>query len=133
MFPLLVVIDFGQRDPSYFDLLKFDATYYHLTLFAAEAFIDTVLGRQNLQLNNKATRHFVIGVQLLREKLLLGDEDIKISDSTIRVILLLATGAHHKGDYVTAKKHMDGLRKIIDLRGGATVFRYKKLLQEMAR
>lgn len=73
-------------------------------------------------------------VRLLRERLLLINEQSRFSDSTVFVVLTLAMISHHIGEHEGAKHHLDGLRKIVDLRGGLDSFRYiPKLLIEILR
>jgi uncharacterized protein HemY len=133
MFPLAPVIGFERNQKTWFDPLTFDAAYLHIMVFAAEAFFDKIIGRQNHATNQDATLHFLKGVQLLRERLLRGDEEAKVSDSTVSAVLTLAISAHVMGEYETAQQHMKGLRKMVNLRGGIATFRSTKLLMEMLR
>jgi hypothetical protein len=76
------------------------------------------------------------GVWLLREKLLRRDEEETFSDATVSVVLILANCAYGTGDYETARQHLEGLYKIVKLRGGLATFKNnfgKKLLMEMLR
>lgn len=132
-FPLVMVTGFGENDVSWFYPLKFDAAYLHITVFAAEVFMDRVLGRQYLTTNQDATVHFLKGVQILRRRLSLQDDNAKLSDSTIAVVLTLALSAIFMGDYETFRHHMLGLHKMINLRGGIAALRGNKLLTEMFR
>lgn len=100
--------------------------------FAVQGFIDRVLRRQG-NLNPVAILHFQKGLRLLRERLLGDDDQTKISDSTMSVVLKLASVAQFDGDYETSKQHMEGLRKMVDLRGGLDVFEGTPLLLEMLR
>jgi hypothetical protein len=77
--------------------------------------------------------HLRKGLRLLRERLLGEDDDKKVSDSTIGIVLKLAVAAHFIGDYQVFKQHMEGLRKMVDLRGGLDVFKGKQVLVEMLR
>lgn len=77
--------------------------------------------------------HFQKGLQLFRERLFGEDDKAKISDSTIGIVLKLATAAPFIGDYQASEQHMEGLRRIVDLRGGLDVFKGKLLLVEMLR
>lgn len=132
-FPLVAVTGFGEQDVSWFTPLKFDAAYLHVTMFAAEVFMDRVLGRQYLNTNQDATVHFLKGVQILRKRLSLRDDNTKLSDSTIAVVLTLALSALFVGDCETFSQHMAGLHEIINLRGGIAALRGNKLLTEMFR
>lgn len=77
--------------------------------------------------------HLQKGLRLLRERLSGEDEDTKISDATMNVVLKLASATHFNGDYMSSKQHMDGLRKMVDLRGGLDAFQGNELLVEMLR
>ncbi|KAK4936665.1 hypothetical protein LTR10_022517 [Elasticomyces elasticus] len=123
LFPLVVVTGYSNKDMAWFNPLKFDPAYLHVTVFAAEIFMDKVLDRQYPATNRDATVHFLKGVQILRERLLLGDENTKPSDSTIAVVLTLALSALFMGEGETFNHHMVGLRKMVNLRGGMAAFR----------
>lgn len=57
-----------------------------------------------------------------------------VSNSTLTVVLTLATFAHIMKEYETAKHHLIGLRNIINLRGGLTTFKsHTFLLVEVLR
>lgn len=73
-------------------------------------------------------------MRLLRERLSARDEEAKLSDSTILVVLYLALHAHLTNQYTTAKHHMEGLRKMVAMRGGLGVFSYNtKLIMELQK
>ncbi|KIW39419.1 hypothetical protein, variant [Exophiala oligosperma] len=92
-----------------------------------EVLVDNVMVRRHKVVNKSATRHLVKTVQLLREKML-ERKEIYASDSTMRVILVLAITAFFLWDHETAKKHMQALRSIVDLRGGLATFHAQKIL-----
>ncbi|OAP60523.1 hypothetical protein AYL99_05525 [Fonsecaea erecta] len=133
LFPLVMVTGFTHKDMAWFDPLKFDAAYLHVTVFAAEVFMDRILGRQYSTTNQDAAVHFLKGVQILRKRLLLGGESTEPSNSTIAVVLTLAISAFFMGEDETFRHHMVGLRKMVDLRGGIAAFTGNKLLTEMFR
>ena len=126
-------MDFDSKDRAWFDDLISDAAYLHLIIVTASTFMDKVVGRQIGMTDQEVTSHFLKGLQLLRERLLFGDEELQISNSTIRVVLLLAMSAYMMGEYETAKYHMKGLCKIINLRGGLAAIKSQKLLMEILR
>src|ERR1700761_6989466 len=128
LFPLVTVTGFSPRNRAWFEPLKFDAAYLHVTVFAAEVFMDKVSGRRHPTTNQDATAHFLKGVQILRHRLARGDENTRFSDSTIAVVLTLALSAFFMGQDETFKHHMVGLRKMVSLRGGVAAFRGNKLL-----
>lgn len=80
------------------------------------------------------SEHFLKAVHLLRMKLSQSNDKIKISDETLKVVLSLASHALMLGDEKTARNHLEGLRKLVDLRGGLTTFENDpKLLIEIFR
>jgi hypothetical protein len=68
-----------------------------------------------------ATLHYVEGVRILRERLLLRGEEEKVSDATISVILTLANCAYGMGEHEAAKRHLKGLCKISKLKQGLPI------------
>jgi hypothetical protein len=133
IYPLLAAIGFQADHEERLYPIARDAVALHITAFAVEAFIDKVLRRREKMVNVAAMLHFQKGLRLLRERLLGDDDEDKISDGTMSVVLKLAGTAHFEGDYQTAKHHMDGLRNMVDLRGGLDVFKGKQLHMEMLR
>lgn len=133
MFPLIMAIGFEADNKEWLYLIGLDAAALHISAFAVEGFIDRILRRQENSINLAAMLHFQKGLRLLRERLLGEDDETKVSDSTIGVVLKLASAAHFNGDYQASKQHMEGLRKMVDLRGGLDVFKGKHLLVEMLR
>jgi hypothetical protein len=133
IFPLVVAIGFQADNTE--PLYTLDAAVLHITAFAVEGFIDRILRGQKskAKTNPTAMLHFQKGLRILRERLLGQDDEIKISNSTISVVLKLASTAHFEGEYQAAKQHMEGLRQMVDLRGGLNAFKGSKLLMEMAR
>ncbi|KAF3056652.1 hypothetical protein GL218_06462 [Daldinia childiae] len=132
IFPLRAAISFEGDDEGWRSPFGRDAVALHVMAFAVQGFIDRVLHRQG-NLNPVAILHFQKGLRLLRERLLGDDDETKISDSTMSVVLKLASVAHFDGDYETSRQHMEGLRKMVDLRGGLDIFKGTPLLLEMLR
>ncbi|KAF8847826.1 hypothetical protein BDZ45DRAFT_307962 [Acephala macrosclerotiorum] len=134
MCPLASVVDFHRKEKSWFEPYALDAAYIHVTIFAVEAFAEKITYQETTQsVKQEAALYFLKGVQLLRERLLTEDEEVKVSDSTISTVLTLAMSAKLVGEYETTKQHMEGLRKMVNLRGGLGKFGDKKLLLEILR
>ncbi|KAI1074918.1 hypothetical protein F5B20DRAFT_573754 [Whalleya microplaca] len=133
IFPLLMEIGFHPDDNAWLYPTGRDASSLHVNAFAIQSFIDRVLRRQLEDIVNPvATLHHQKGLKLLRERLHGDDDDAKISDDTISAVLKLASAAQFDGEVETARKHMQGLRKMTELRGGLDVFQYNpKLLVEI--
>jgi hypothetical protein len=115
-----------------FDPLTFDPAYLHAVISGAQAYLDVISGRSRF----RSSVHLLKTLQLLRKRLSIwdGNEQTSLSIPTILTILTLAHVAHFTGDHVAADKHLEGLRKIITLRGGvAALQNIPKLLTELLR
>lgn len=109
-----------------------DTAALYITTFAMESFVKRVLRKQP-NTSQATIMHFQKGLQLLRERLVRDDNEMKISDSTIAMVAKLASAAHFNGNYQVSKQHMQGLRRMVDLRGGVEVLNGKRLLVGMLR
>ena len=109
-----------------------DAAALHITAFSVEGFVDMFL-HQREQPNPAAMVHFQKGLTLLSDRLVGGDEKLKITDASIGVVLKLATSAHFAGDLQAERQHMIGVRKMVDSRGGLDAFKNNHLFFEILR
>ncbi|KAG9232231.1 hypothetical protein BJ875DRAFT_486285 [Amylocarpus encephaloides] len=133
IFPLMVAIGVQEDNRGSFSSIALDAALLHITASVAEGFLDRILRRRKNYINTAATLHLQKGLRLLRDTLLGEDEEKKVSDTTISVVLKLAQVAHFDGDHQASKQHMAGLRRIVDLRGGLNALNGSKLVSEMLR
>ncbi|KAK6064269.1 hypothetical protein SCUP515_11867 [Seiridium cupressi] len=137
MYPLERCIVFHKKtkiDTSWFEFLTIDAAYTHAAVFASQAYILRTSAAGTPSAYKRVMIHYSAALRLLRERLYAPEGDSKISDPTVLVVLYLALHAHFVGDYDTAKQHMDGLRKIVDIRGGLFAFGYNtKLIMELLK
>ena len=133
MFPLVGALGFQADNKDWLQLVALDAAALHITAFAIEEFIDRVLRCHQDGTNVTAMLHLQKGLQLLRERLLGQDDGTKIGDSTIGVVVKLASAAYFNGDFSSSKQHMEGIRRMVDLRGGLEIFKGKQLLVDMLR
>lgn len=137
MYPLESCILFHRKtkvDTVWFELLTSDAAYMHAAVFASQAYSLYTYNRKSPVAARRAIVHHSAALRLLRERLSVLNKGNKISDSSILVILYLALHAHFTNDYNTAKHHMEGMRKIVDMRGGLSAFGYNtKLIIELLK
>ena len=106
----------------------------HAAVFASQAYIFYTSARETPVAARRAIVHHSAALRLLRERLSVPNSEDKVSDSTVLVVLYLALHAHFMIDYKTAKHHMEGLRKIVDIRGGLIAFSYNtKLIIELLK
>lgn len=125
-FPLREATGFHTDDMDEISPFRFDAAALHIMASAVQSFIDRVLRRQENIINPAAMLHFQKGLRLLRERLLGDKDEMKASDSTVLVVLKPTGMAQFYENYQVSKQHMEGLRKMVDLRGVPDVFRGKR-------
>lgn len=127
LFPLERCIKFytqNRIDTFWFDLLTYDAAYLSAVIFMSQAYAYMVSGQRAETAGRRAVTHYSKTLRLLQERISAENPDYSISDPTILVVLHLATYAHFMNDYPTAKSHLKGLRKMVDMRGGLSAFSY---------
>lgn len=131
VYPLITAIGSQADNREWLHLCTKDVAALHLTAFSVEGFIDLFLHRR--MIGPAAMVHFHKGVTILRERLSSDDEEAKTTDATIGVVLKLAIAAHFSGEHQAAKQHMEGIRKMVDCRGGLGTFKGSELSSEMLR
>ena len=123
IFPLLMRIGFHPDGKIWLYPTGRDIAAFHINAFAIQSFIDKVLNHQSADtINPVATMHYQKGLAILRQRLEEGNVETKTSDDTITAVLKLATAAHFDGDPELSRRHMQGLRRMIDMRGGLDAF-----------
>jgi len=132
LFPLESCIFFDRRAEVWIAPLALDPAYLHTMIFTADFYFDNLqhssLPKQNL------LPHYVKALKILRERFASDDERVKVSNSTMAAVMALAGHAHLTGNHAAARNHLEGLRKIVSLRGGERSFGDSaKLLVEILR
>lgn len=92
-----------------------DICCIHSMMFSLRAFVDPGPS------SRLAAFHLAQTLHLLQARLHdfgLGQRDSALSDSTIMTIVFLVMSSEFAGDFAAAEKHLDGLLKIITLKGG---------------
>lgn len=133
IFPLLTAIGFQFDTREWLHRVTVDPAALHISAYAIETFKSRVLRREQELQDPSPMVHFQKGIELLQERLQGDDNASKISDGTIATVVKLAGSAHFDGDYETARKHMQGLRRMVDLRGGMDAFKGDWILVELTR
>ncbi|TVY84873.1 hypothetical protein LSUE1_G000681 [Lachnellula suecica] len=62
-------------------------------------------------------------IRLLRDRVESSGTELQVSDETISAVAMLATMEHEKGNLRMMRMHLDGLKKMVDLRGGLSSIR----------
>lgn len=137
MYPLERYIVFHKKtqvDTSWIELLTSDAAYMHAALFTSQAYSYHVSRRRTALVASRAMFHHSSALRLLRERISILENQGTVADSTVLVVLYLALHAHFMLDYNTAKHHLLGLKRIVDLRGGLDAFNYNlKMIIELLK
>jgi hypothetical protein len=97
----------------------------HSVLYVASTFFDIVNHKPSRKVTNY---HFYKLVRALNERL--SDSAAAVSDSTVTTITSMVMVALCVHDLAAARTHLDGLRRIVQLRGGIEAFNHNPKLQE---
>ncbi|KEY64585.1 hypothetical protein S7711_03645 [Stachybotrys chartarum IBT 7711] len=133
LFPLSPYILFKRREENWVEPLGFDPLYLHALIFSTHEYFESVRGGTNA-LNRRTSIHLHKTLRLLRDRLSGDNDQARLSPSTATVVMTLAAHAHFIGDPTSAKHHLLGLQKIVELRGGITTLSDNtKLVVELLR
>ena len=119
VYPYEVCLQVHPTERGWFPYMISDICCIHSMMFSVRAFVDAA--SYGGQISRQAAFHHDQTLQLLQGRLnafAQGQRDLVFCDSTIMVIIILATAAELTGDFASAKNHIDGLLKIVSLRGG---------------
>lgn len=128
---------FDRRAESWIAPLAFDSAYLHAMIFTSQYYFDVLkpgLTSSNSSVSKTSMLHYLKALKLLRERMANGNDDIRLSDTTATTIMTLVCYARLTGDDKSARHHLEGLYKIVNLRGGVSSFKdNSKLLVEILR
>lgn len=134
LFPLEACMVFERRDEAWLQPLAWDAAYLHAMVFTTQDYFASLSPATSPSSRQQQTlSHSLATLRLLRERLATDNQHM-LADSTVAAVLALAAHAHFAGDLQSARHHLDGLRRIVLLKGGTSAFRNNpKLLVEIFR
>ncbi|CAG9984223.1 unnamed protein product [Clonostachys byssicola] len=117
MYPKELSIDLseGKNDVYWIVTAFHDQVYLHAILALAGAFFDT---RKVESYTPELYKHSIKALQLLQNRLFVMKESDCFSNATIMAIFALASAADIADDLPTVERHLRGLKRIIDIRGG---------------
>lgn len=115
LYPPEICLQVDEKQSSWMTSLLIDVVYFHSALFSIEAYFDIFLKRGQSCLTQF---HFSKTLRLLQERLNTPDDPKTISDPTIMVVITLGLTAELLGDRLAAENHIEGLKRIVELRGG---------------
>lgn len=119
VYPYEVCLQVHPVERGWFPYMISDICCIHSMMFSVRAFVDTA--SHGDQISRQAAFHYDQTLQLLQARLNAfeqGQRDLVFCDSTIMVIIILAAVAELTGDFASVVNHVDGLLKIVSLRGG---------------
>lgn len=114
--------------------LTYDSAFLHTMIFTSQHYFDVIAGENPSTITNKALYHFLKALKLLRGRMSRDNDQAALSDTTTAAVMALAGHALSTSNLRSAVNHLEGLYKIVSLRGGVTTFRSKpKLLVDILR
>lgn len=119
IYPYDVCLHVHPVDRGWFPSMLSDICCVHSMMFSVRAFVDSPTHGDRT--HHQAAFHYSRTLKLLQARLNAfeqGQQELAFSDSTIMVIMILASAAEVTGDFVAMQNHVDGLIKIVSLRGG---------------
>lgn len=130
----MAIIGSGQGSkPGTFLPFGMDAAVLHINAFSAQGFIDKVLRGNRYVTDHAALLHYHKAVRLLRERLFVDDPYVSTSDSTLKTVLKFACVGLFDGEYIVARQHLEGLRKLVCMRGGIESFEGTWIMTEFVK
>ncbi|KAH7011900.1 hypothetical protein EDB80DRAFT_713134 [Ilyonectria destructans] len=115
LYPTGMCLETEPEDSDWVGSLMTDPVYLHSMLFSSEALLDESLGRGRSVLTQF---HLVKTLRLLQERISIPNDPLAISDQTIMTVVTLALAAQIFGDRAGLENHMQGLTRMVNLRGG---------------
>lgn len=115
MYPPGLCLEVEAEDSGWVGSLMSDPVYLHSMLFSSEAWLDESLGRDR---SLSTQMHLLKTLRLLQERISVPGDPLAISDQTIMTVVTLALAAQVFGDRAGVENHMQGLQRMVDLRGG---------------
>lgn len=116
-YPVDFCVDFELNKTVWFEWLDHDLAYLHACLLGAAVLQDFIAASPP---SKTMYRHLRSTISLLNKQLC--SPDAPMRDSTVAVIVTLATLAAATGDYMAEKAHIAGLQQMVNLRGGLEGF-----------
>ncbi|KUJ11890.1 uncharacterized protein LY89DRAFT_722304 [Mollisia scopiformis] len=114
-YPYEICLDVHPVERGWFPYMISDICCLHSMMFSLRAFMEKDSCDQP---SHFTTFHYAKTLQILQSRLHDFDKTSAISDSTIMVVITLATIAEISKDLAGVETHIKGLEKIVKLRGG---------------
>jgi hypothetical protein len=129
MFALEPCMHFDWRAEMWLLPLSMDPVFLHTMIFTSQYYFNSVLAGRKFH-----SSHYLKALTALRERMEHDGDQDKLSFNTMASVMGLAGQAYMMGDVKTARNHLEGLYRIVELRGGIEIFQGNpKLLVEILR
>lgn len=125
LFPIAMCISPDLRNTVWLKYMYIDAAYLQSTLWATQSYFDWITRTGP---SKRSMLHESKTLALLQHRLKQGSHDC-ISDSTIAVVVVHVLIPALVGDLKTATTHMDGLFRMVRMRGGVGALHSNAQLQ----
>ncbi|KAH9909559.1 hypothetical protein F4778DRAFT_4419 [Xylariomycetidae sp. FL2044] len=134
LFPLERCMHFEGRAEHWIAPLATDSLFLHSNIFFSLFYFDMLHVGRPCPPRQRTLYHHNKALTLLRERLLSDDDSLRLSNNTIAVVFGLAAQAFVNGDSRSAIHHMEGISRIVSLRGGLSALAgNEKLATEILR
>ena len=117
---------FDRQAPLWLEQLGQRSTYLHNQLFVLMAYCDLIIARTS-SISPETLSHMNRALGLLQRDL--GLNNRATAELTIYTIITFAMVEFMSGDTVSAEKHLQGLFKVVALRGGLSSLKSCRYLQ----
>ncbi|TVY13988.1 hypothetical protein LARI1_G008670 [Lachnellula arida] len=124
MYPIELCLSFDLQHSVWVQYLALDPLYCHSLLWTTQTYFDWLGGSGVSPVQIQHAHQTLVG---LRERLT--DGELATSDVTIVVVVSLIMMNAVVGDYKPARKHVRGLHKMVEMRGGVRAFSENSQIQ----
>jgi len=124
MYPIELCPMFDLNHSIWVEYLAADPLYCHSLLWSTQAYFDWLRGDESSPVQMQHAHKTLVGLQQR-----LTDSRLATSDITIIVVTGLVMMNALTGDHESARKHMMGLYKMVELRGGVRKFNKNSQIQ----
>lgn len=133
LFALEPCIFFDRRGETWIAPLTFDPVFLHTMICTSHHYFDAVATRMTSAVSKTTQYHHSKAIRLLRERLAQGNAHSTMSDTTITALMALTGHAFITRDFDAASNRVQGMHKIVRIRGGLTALANTKICVEILR
>lgn len=129
-YALAACLTFNPLDRDFVESLGQDASLLQTAAMMAETYFQSMRGQKD---RNSTLTQVSKTIRLLRKRLSVVDNLEQVSNHTLYVVACLASYARVLGDDNAVRKHLEGIHRMIFMRGGTRKVTETKLLVEILR